>query len=112
MQTEDKESEGARFSLELGRPDQRFAATAEVRISSTRSGSKDKSSTANGPYVAVCVLDTESGKALLSLFEQIDNADEYFRAVGDSIQDWYAKWLRRLLGLKKGNTVFKNMESL
>jgi hypothetical protein len=107
-----KESDGVRFNLEFGRPDRKSVATAEVRISSTSSDVKDTSGTANGPYVAVYVLDTESGKGLLSYFEQFDIADAYFRAVDDSIQDWDAKWLHRLLRLQKGNTVFKNMKSL
>ena len=107
-----KESDGVRFSLEFGRPDKRLLAKAEVRISSTSSEARDKQSVANGPYVAVYVLDSKTGTGLLSYFEQFDDADAYFRAADDSIQSWYAKWLRRLLGLPKGNTVFKNMESL
>lgn len=107
-----KESDGVRFKLEFGRPDCRFVATAEVRISSTSSITKDKSNIANGPYVAVYVLDTGSDKGLLSFFEQFDDADAYFGAVYDSIQDWYAKWLQRLLGLQRGATVFKHKKPI
>ncbi len=107
-----KESDGVLFILEFGSRDRRYTAEAEVRISCTSSQTKDKSGIANGPYVAVYVLEIESGKSLLSFFEPFDNADAYFRSADDSIQDWYAKWLRRLLRLQTGNTVFKHMEPI
>ena len=107
-----KESDGVRFNLDFGQPDRRRAATVEVRISSTSSKSKGESSLENGPYVAVYVVERGTGKWLLSFFEQFDSADDYFRSTDDSIQDWYAKWLRRLLRLKSGTTVFKHMEPI
>jgi len=108
--TKRKESDGVLFSLEFGRPDRRLAAKVEVRISSTSSSTTDKLGIANGPYIAVYVLDTESGTGLLSFFEPFDNADAYFQSADDSIQDWYAKWLRRLLRLETGTTVFKHIK--
>ena len=65
-----------------------------------------------GFSVAVYVLDAASGKGHLSFFEKFDDVDVYFRSGNDAIQDWYAKWLRRLLRLRTGTTVFKHLDPI
>ena len=107
-----KESDGALFRLEFGRSEQKYVASAEVRIKATSSASKDRSGIANGPYVAVYVVDRESGQGILSYFESFENPDSYFRSVEDSIADWYGRWLGRLLRKRDGATVFKHMERI
>lgn len=107
-----KESDGVRFRLEFGRPDRRYSATVEVRIKAESSLTKDGSGIANGPYVALYVLEIDSGKGILSFFEQFENVDAYFRTIDDPIEAWYAKWLRRLLRLETGTIVFKHMKPI
>ena len=45
-----------------------------------------------------------------SYFEHFKDGEAYFGATDDNIQEWYEKWLRRLLRLQKGTTVFKHMK--
>ena len=104
-----KESDGIKFLLEFGRPDRRFSARAEVRIKPEGSKTSDGSGIANGPYVAVYVLGGGSDKSHLSFFDQFDNADVYFRGADDPIDEWYKRWLGRLLLSTSGATVFKHM---
>jgi hypothetical protein len=107
-----KESDGVKFHLEFGKSDRRYSAVVEVRIKSTSSATRDGSGLANGPYVSVYVVDTKSQKGDLSYFEALEDANAYFRSVDDSIQEWYKMWLRRLLRLHKGATVFKYMKDV
>ena len=103
-----KESDGVRFRLEYGTESKRYESQAEVRIKASPSGSSDGQGIANGPYVAVYVLDVESGTGLLSFFDQFDNADVYFRSADSTIEEWYTGWLRRLLRQERGNIIFKH----
>ncbi len=105
-----KERNGVKFKLEFGKLDRRYSAVVEVRIKSTSSVTRHGSGLANGPYVAVYVVDPDNQKGDLSYFEHFEDAEAYFGAPDDPIQEWYKKWLRRLLRLQKGTTVFKHME--
>jgi len=67
---------------------------------------------ANGPYVAVYVADIDSSQNQLSFFEHFDDAEAYFRGADETIDRWYKRWLRRLLRLRTGTTVFKHMKSV
>jgi len=105
-----KESDGIKFHLVFGKPKRQYSATVEVRIKSTGSAAQNGTGLANGPYIAVYVLDINSGKGQLSYFERFENAEVYFRTVENSIQEWYALWLRRLLNRREGATVFNHMQ--
>ena len=83
-----KESDGVKFQLEFGKPDRRFSAVVEVRIKSTSSATRDGSGLANGPYVAVYVMDSKNQRSDLSYFEQFEDAEIYFGSADDSIQEW------------------------
>lgn len=105
-----KESDGLRFRLELGKPEQRYFSIVEVRIKDTRSDATDGQSIANGPYISVYIEDLDEGGTVCSYFEHFEDAETYFSEERDSISDWYRKWIHRLLRMETGNIIFKYMQ--